>query len=361
MKNKEQLVAYEPYVREMNLWISHVDEVQIIAPFSNDSPTSIDAGYIHNNIELKEVKYFDITSIKNSLKSIFVIPIILFNIYKSMRWADHIHLRCPGNMGLLGCIVQVFFPSKPKTVKYAGNWDPKSKQPFTYRIQKWILSNTFLTKNVNVLVYGKWKNQSKNILPFFTATYSKKDIVEINKNDFSSKIRFIFVGGFTKGKQPLLSVKVVEKLKLKGFNIQLDMYGDGVQRDRVGDYILDKSLQEIVNLHGNVDKLTVKKAFQNSHFLLFISKSEGWPKVVAEAMFWSCLPITTAVSCVPQMLDNGNRGAIVSPNVDEVVSVVESYLQIEKKYTEQILSAKSWSQNYTLEKVESEIKKLLKN
>ena len=94
---------------------------------------------------------------------------------------------------------------------------------------------------------------------------------------------------------------------------------------------------------------------------MFISKSEGWPKVVAEAMFWSCLPITTAVSCVPQMLDNGNRGAIVSPNVDEVVSVVESYLQIEKKYTEQILSAKSWSQNYTLEKVESEIKKLLKN
>ena len=81
MKNKQQFVAYEPYVREMNLWIKNVDEVQIIAPFSNDSPTSIDAGYIHNNIELKEVKYFDITSIKNSLKSIFVKTIIIFNIF----------------------------------------------------------------------------------------------------------------------------------------------------------------------------------------------------------------------------------------------------------------------------------------
>jgi hypothetical protein len=27
----------------------------------------------------------------------------------------------------LGCIVSDFFPNKPKTAKYAGNWDPKSK------------------------------------------------------------------------------------------------------------------------------------------------------------------------------------------------------------------------------------------
>ncbi|AOW19516.1 glycosyltransferase [Urechidicola croceus] len=360
MNDKQQLVAYEPYVREMNLWIKHVDEVQVVAPFSNELPTSIDTEYIHGDIDLKEVPYFDITSIKNSLKTIFIIPVILFQIYKSMRWADHIHLRCPGNMGLLGCIVQLFFPSKPKTVKYAGNWDPKSKQPFTYRIQKWIISNTFLTKNLNVLVYGVWENQSKNITPFFTATYSKKDIVEIKKKDFSNKIRFIFVGGFTIGKQPLISVKVIEQLKLKGFNIQLDMYGDGVQRNKVQDYILNNSLEAIVNLHGNVDKQTVKNAFQESHFLVFISKSEGWPKVVAEAMFWSCLPITTKVSCVPFMLDYGNRGVIVNTSVTEIVNVVETYLRNEKKYLKQVKNARNWSQNYTLEKFESEIKKLLK-
>jgi hypothetical protein len=34
-----------------------------------------------------------------------------------------------------------FFPNKPKTAKYAGNWDPKSKT-WTYMQQK-ILSNTF--------------------------------------------------------------------------------------------------------------------------------------------------------------------------------------------------------------------------
>ena len=59
----------------------------------------------------------------------------------------------------------------------------------------------------------------------------------------------------------------------------------------------------------------MKKAFIEAHFLIFISKSEGWPKVVAEAMFWKCLPISTDVSCVAYMLDYGKRGTIVSPNV----------------------------------------------
>ena len=70
-------------------------------------------------------------------------------------------------MGLIGAIVNILFPNKQKTAKYAGNWDPKSKQPWSYRLQKWILSNTFLTKNMQVLVYGEWPNQTKNIKPFF--------------------------------------------------------------------------------------------------------------------------------------------------------------------------------------------------
>lgn len=361
MKSKQQFAAYEPYVREMNLWTKSVGEVQIVAPFSNEIPSAIDTEYTHKSIDFIEVPYFDITSIGNVLKSIFVMPIICFQIFKTMRWADHIHLRCPGNVGLLGCFVQILFPSKPKTVKYAGNWDPNSKQPSTYRLQKWILSNTFLTKNVQVLVYGEWENQTKNIKPFFTATYSNTDIEKIKEENLQEKIKFIFVGGFTIGKQPLLSVKVVEQLKLNGHDVQLDMYGDGVKMQEVKNYIEENNLKSIIKLHGNVSKEDVKKAFQASHFLLFFSKSEGWPKVVAESMFWSCLPITTAVSCVPFMLDYGKRGAIVNDNIGEIVSAIEKYLTDEPTYHQQVENARNWSQSFTLDKFESEIQKLLKS
>ena len=72
-------------------------------------------------------------------------------------------------------MVQIFFPKKNKTAKYAGNWDPHSKQPWSYKLQRWILQNTFLTRNMTVLVYGEWPTMSSNCRSFFTATYRDSD------------------------------------------------------------------------------------------------------------------------------------------------------------------------------------------
>ena len=502
-----EIFAYEPYVREMNLWLKYVDEVLIVAPVSAKEVSAVESQYLlkeqmlkpvqhdgnvrhfelvsesheeeqnkqqmlkrpfdyaqgdnssmtidestrhpefisgsfeqesNERIKLKQIPAFDITSVKNSIQAIFKIPTILYSIYKAMKWADHIHLRCPGNIGLLGCIVQIGFPKKPKTVKYAGNWDPNSEQPLSYRIQKWILSNTFLTRNVNVLVYGEWPNQSKNIIPFFTASYSEKELYQeeeqiatsfpprnddserhpefssgyhekeddeqmlkspiheqINKNkrevsnrvhhDWKQQItssqvssndeterhselvseshntvlNFIFVGTLSKGKKPLLSVKVIHKLKVKGYHVRLDIYGEGIERTNISTYILDNSLEKEVFLHGNTPKELVKKAYQKAHFLLFVSKSEGWPKVVAEAMFWGCVPITSSVSCIPYMLNNETRGTLVSNNLNEIVFAIEDYLKHPKKYKEQAQEAMQWSQQFTLERFEEEIGKLL--
>lgn len=359
LKEKD-IFAYEPYVREMNLWAKYVDEIIILAPKSKDKQISkIESIYKHSSIKFVEIQNFNLTTFKNFISSLFVIPKICFQIFKVMKSVDHIHLRCPGNIGLLGCFVQILFPSKPKTVKYAGNWDPKSKQPLSYIIQKWIISNTFLTRNCKVLVYGEWKNQSKNIVPFFTASYSENEIIELAPKNLKSKIKLLFVGNFSKGKQPFLTVKVAEKLIEKGYNIQLDMFGDGIEFNFIKDYISENKMSKNVILHGNQPKNSIKKAFQESHFLVFISKSEGWPKVVAEAMFWSCLPMSSKVSCVPFMLGNGERGSVVHRSTTQIIIELEKYIHQEHIYIKKIAKAKEWSQQFTLEKFEKEIKKLV--
>ena len=102
-----------------------------------------------------------------------------------------------------------------------------------------------------------------------------------------------------------------------------------VGKENIENYLKKHGLENVIVLYGNVDKETIKKAYQQAHFLLFISKSEGWPKVVAEAMFWACLPITSNVSCIPFMLDNGKRGAIVNSDIKEISGVIEEYLKEE--------------------------------
>lgn len=354
---KGEYFSYGPYVKEMNIWAKKVEHVAICSPVEYEKELLLDK--FNFKIKQFKLKPFEITSFLSVVKCIYIIPYNLLVISRAMIWTNHIHLRCPGNIGLLGCFVQIFFPNKPKTAKYAGNWDPKSKQPFTYRLQKKILSNTFLTKKMKVLVYGNWPKQTKNIYPFFTASYKKNEIEVLNEKKILSTLKLIFVGGLTEGKQPLLSVKTTHKLLKKGYDVTLDIYGDGVKRNELEDYINKHKLEKKIILHGNKEKEVVKEAFQQAHFLIFVSKSEGWPKVVAEAMFWGCLPITSKVSCVPYMLGNNTRGQVVESRVTNIVSAIEKYCKDKEMYSNHQQNAKNWSQSYTLDKFDDEIGKVL--
>ncbi|CAA9202827.1 glycosyltransferase [Flavobacterium collinsii] len=351
--------GYAPYIREMNIWLRAVDEVIIVAPLQKGEPTAIDIPYKHNKIDFRETADFNFITIKNSLSSILKLPTIFWEVFKAMKNADYIHLRCPGNMGLIGCLVQILFPWKMKTAKYAGNWDPKSKQPLTYKIQKWILSNEFLTRKMQVLVYGSWENQSKNIKPFFTATYLESEKEIVAKTSFDSSIKFIFVGSLVLGKNPLYSIKLVEKLSKKEANVVLNLYGEGPERKKIESYIQSNNLQNFIFLHGNQNHEIIKKAYQNSHFVILPSKSEGWPKAIAEGMFWGCVPIVSKVSCLPFMLDFGKRGILLEMNLDQDIKQIEKLIDVHSSFDMKSQLAASWSQNYTADVFEAEIQKLL--
>ncbi|HSD06153.1 glycosyltransferase [Flavobacterium sp.] len=354
----EKAFAYSPYVKELIVWEKYADIIFCCPIWKKDN------GLLIAEIPFKIKEHFELfdtnlKSIKEIVTAFFLSFSNFFILLKAMNNADHIHLRCPGNIGLLGCIAQIFFPNKKKTAKYAGNWDPKAKQPWSYRLQKWILSNTFLTKNMQVLVYGQWEGSTKNIKPFFTATYSEADKIPAKPLCLKGKIRFVFVGTLVHGKNPLYAIQLVEGLIKKGYEVSLDLHGEGKERELLEAYITFNALEESIVLHGNQNQETVKTAYQNSHFVILPSKSEGWPKAIAEGMFWGCVPVATSVSCVPFMLDNGERGVLLEMNlerdIEQLVAVLESKIFFDSKREK----AMDWSRNYTVDVFEAEIKQLL--
>lgn len=352
--------AFAPYVKEMNLWLKYVDKVIILAPISiGNKPSAIEMPYKHAAIEFIPVHGFNLTQFSDIVKSVFIVPFVFIKILKAIYNSDHIHLRCPGNMGLLGSIAQIVYPGKIKTAKYAGNWDTKSKQPWSYRIQRWILNNTFLTRRIKVLVYGKWAYNSKNVVSFFTASYPESELIPIEIKALSSPIKLIFVGTLSKGKQPMVTCLVTQQLLQLGLNASLDIFGEGPERSLLESFISTNHLEQSICLHGNQHEDILKAAYKNAHFLIFISETEGWPKVVAEAMWWGCLPITTAVSCVPEMLGYGERGDLVNSDPEEVVSKIQFYLSNEAIYQSKCKSAMEWSRKYNLEYLDASIKSLL--
>lgn len=349
--------GYAPYVREMNIWLKYVDEVTIVSPVHQAKPSAIDMAYQHEQITHKAIPEIAFINFSRALKSLISLPLILFTLYKACQQADHIHLRCPGNIGLLGCLVQLFFPKKIKTAKYAGNWDPKSKQPLSYRLQKWLLTNTFLTKNMTALVYGEWPNQTENIKPFFTATFTEDEKEPLDIRDYSATLEFMFVGSLVEGKRPLFAIQLIEQLLKQGKQARLHVFGDGVLRLELENYIKTHQLESYIILHGNQPKDFIKTYYKTSHFLILASKSEGWPKVVAEAMFFGVIPLATKVSCIPTMLGHGERGILIDVDIDQAIKMFNKYTKTDFKTMS--IKALEWSQAYTLDRFEKEIRDLI--
>lgn len=351
--------AYTPYVKELEIWARHAGEIAFMCPVWKEDRGLLISEMAFRVSKIFEAREFNIKSYRNLLMAVWFSFRNFYRIFLAMLWADHIHLRCPGNIGLMGCIIQIFFPHKPKTAKYAGNWDPKAEQPLSYRIQKWILNNTFLTRKMQVLVYGEWEGSSANIKPFFTASYSQSDKVDVAVRTLDKRIEFIFAGTLAPGKRPLYAVRLVEKLHKNGFDVCLSIYGNGKEKQKLSHYISENKLENIILLKGNQPQEIIKRAYQQSHFLILPSKSEGWPKVVAEAMFWGCLPIASAVSCLPFMLARGERGMLLSMNLEDDVVRISGILQSQDSYADKISKGVAWSRQYTLDLFEKEIKALL--
>lgn len=372
-QKKNCFYGYAPYIREMNLWLKYVDEAKIIAPLVSEEVSAAEISYKKEYLKFIPVPELNFSGLGKIL-SFFSLPIVAIRIFKEMLKSDHLHLRCPGNIGLISCFMQILFPWKEKSAKYAGNWDPKAKQPWTYKLQKWILGNTFLTRNMKVLVYGEWPNQSKNIKPFFTASFSEKEISEVPIKQFNPPYLFLFAGNLVPGKRPLLAIKIVEILKRKGFPVQMEFFGEGILRQDLENYVQVNKISEIVSFKGNQELEKVKEAYKKAHFLILPSKSEGWPKAVAEAMFFGCIPIATAVSCVPWMLGYGARGVLLEqgdgalerPNdevktqvddnvAEQIINLLESPEEMKRKS----FATQEWSQQYTLERFEKGIQVVL--
>lgn len=274
-----------------------------------------------------------------------------------MARADHIHLRCPGTTSLFGCWIQLLFPFKTKTAKYAGNWSPTAQQPLSYRIQKWLLSNTWLTRNMQVLVYGKWPNQSANIKAFFTATYWEKEKEPLMERDYDGALKMVYLGTLSSNKRVDYAVSLIKELRDLGIAISLDIYGEGTQRSTLEVQIEGLGLKNEVILHGNQPSEVVKVALKTAHFAILPSQSEGWPKAVAEAMFWGAIPLASPVSCVPWMLDHGKRGLLLDFETDS--ETLAAMLSRPRRLANIAQKAAVWSRDYTMDSFKTEIHKLL--
>ncbi len=90
------------------------------------------------------------------------------------------------------------------------------------------------------------------------------------------------------------------------------------------------------------DKKTIERYYAYSHVLVLTSESEGFPKVISEAMAFGCVPVVTAVGAIPEVLNHGDQAILTDPLncVNETVNFLNSFLVDRTEY--ETLSKKAY-------------------
>ncbi|QQX76773.1 MULTISPECIES: glycosyltransferase [Aequorivita] len=260
---------------------------------------------------------------KTVVSKFFIIlnyPVYFLRIFREIFKSKYIHVRAPSNPAVAAMIVSYFFPKKQFWFKYAGDW--QGNAPFFYNIQRKWLKN--LGKNSKVTVNGAWINQPKNILSFENPCLDSLDRLKgksfIDSKNIKDKIDYCFVGGLNENKGCMLLLEALKNMNLPANFGSLHIVGDGHLKQELE--LLAKKLSIEVLFYGSLPKQKVVSIYEKCHFLVLPSKSEGFPKVLGEAMNFGCIPIVSNISCINQYVQDEKNGILI--NAISISGIVNS-------------------------------------
>jgi glycosyltransferase involved in cell wall biosynthesis len=187
--------------------------------------------------------------------------------------------------------------------KFAGSWNAETL-PFFYKFQRNLLVKAKYTK---VTINGFWDNQPKHCLSFENPCLTNEDIdlgkVIIDSKNFTGKFTLCFVGRLDSAKGVDVILESLKQIDLKKIE-RIHFIGDSEKRIFYENEAL--FLGNKVIFHRFLNKEVVHQILTESHFLLLPSKSEGFPKVIAEAACYGAIPIVSDVGSISHYINSSN-------------------------------------------------------
>lgn len=258
-------------------------------------------------------------------------PHYLRVLLRELKNADAVHVRCPCNIGLLALML-LCLKRRParRWIKYAGNWRPAGREPWSYRFQRWLLRRGW--HGGIVTVNGQWQGDPPHVREFFNPSFWEKEMEEARawgrRKTLQGTLRCAFVGRVEEAKGAGRAVEIVRRLREKGVDAQLDVVGNGPM---LGE--LARAQAPWLRLHGWLQRHQLTRLWRNAHVCLLPSETEGWPKVLSEGMAWGAVPVASAVGSVPQYLSRfGCGAALPAEDVDGFARVLRSYVEYPERW-----------------------------
>jgi glycosyltransferase involved in cell wall biosynthesis len=243
----------------------------------------------------------------NKIKLVYKIRYILysFKIFKITRNSSINYIFIPGNIGVIISLFSLLL-RQPYAIYYRGDWNKKT--PRLFRSFK-----KMLFKNAKFIIYVGAVNDNnlfylnemcETVVPMLSIPFDnyKKDSSKLSGN----KIRLLYIGEISVEKGIYELFHSIKNLHSKGYkNIYLTFVGKGKEFNNLHNIITKYNLQTHIILLGKItDSQQLIEIYSSHDIFCLPSYTEGFPRVLYEAMLFSLPIITTNVGKINTLLEN---------------------------------------------------------
>lgn len=319
-----RLCTLSPVVRQLVPWVERFETVVACGTFEAGPPPPTHEPY-PVPVELRELPRGGGDDLAGKAGLLRRVVQWWGPLRRALRECDVVHFRCPCNIALVGLLAARGLPVR-RFAMYAGNWAGYPGESPFYRLQRqWLGSRAF---GGPVAVYGPRPGQPDHVLASFSPSFTEEQwredapYVQCKLERYApgkllSPLRVVSVGHLNRDKDQATLLRAVARLRREGLDADVQLLGDGPLRPYLERLASDLAIEPLVRFRGRVSLGEVRESYRKAHVGVLASRTEGFPKVLAEAMASGAVPVASDVGLNREILGDGRRG-LLFPFRDDV-------------------------------------------
>ena len=290
-------------------------------------------------------------------RKIGMITWLLYNggtILREVRRADAVHTPIPGDIGTIGMLL-AFVLRKPLFVRHCGNW--LAPQTVAERFWKWFMQVYAGGRNVMLATGGTVEPPSARNLAvkwIFSTSLTEQELTTATPPrtiEPHKALRLLIACRQSESKGTGRVIAAMPYVLADFPQTTLDVVGDGEYLPSLRKQAEMLGVAHRVVFHGKVAQPEVVQMMQTAHDFCFpTTASEGFPKVVLEALASGLPVVTTKVSVLPQLIGSGGGVLLDDVTPAAIAAAVRAIVMQPQIYQQMAVEAQATARHYSLEK-----------
>jgi glycosyltransferase involved in cell wall biosynthesis len=267
--------------------------------------------------------------------------------------AQAVHAVIPGDIGTLGMLL-AWALRKRLLVRHCGNWFVQ--RTTAERFWHWFIERCAGGRNVMLVTGGGLSRPSRrneHVHWVFSTSLTAEELAScayVRDGALGGGPRLVTVGRQDPQKGTGIAIRSLPLLLGDYPGAELHVVGDGPALAGLRRLAAETMVERQVVFHGQVDHEEVLRQLRAADLFCLLSASEGFPKVVLEALACGLPVITTRVSVLPHLLATGCGALLEEASPEAVARAVRVCLGDPLRYRTMSKRAVRTAREYSLER-----------